>query len=100
MEPPVTSSPAKPPLEDPLNEKEIFANEVATVGSIHGNIAITLSNVRFSEPAPGNQPKPHRVVAARLMLTTPAAVQLLQSLQNLVAQLDAAQKAAAAKGPN
>jgi hypothetical protein len=29
-----------PPLEDPLNEKEIFAREVAGVGMVHGNVVL------------------------------------------------------------
>jgi hypothetical protein len=36
-----------PPLEDPHNEKEIFASEVAAVGMLHGNVVLTLANVRF-----------------------------------------------------
>ena len=40
---------AKPPLEDPLHEREIFASEVVSVGTVHGNIAITLATVRFDE---------------------------------------------------
>ena len=41
------SSSVKPPLEDPLNEREIFASEVTGVGIIHGNVGITLANIRF-----------------------------------------------------
>lgn len=100
MDTPATTPPAKSQLEDPLHEKEIFANEVAGIGSIHGNIAITLANIRFDDPVGGNQPKARRVVAARLMLTNPAAGQLLQSLQRLTAQIEAAQKSAAGKEPN
>jgi hypothetical protein len=59
---PITS-PAKPPLEDPLHEKEIFANEVTSIGSIHGNVAITLANTRFDEQVGSNQPKAQRVIA-------------------------------------
>jgi hypothetical protein len=95
-----TTSPPKPQLEDPLHEKEIFANELAGMGSVHGNIVMTFANVRFDDPVGSNQPKARRVVAARLVLTNPAAGQLLQSLQRLVAQIEAAQKSAAGKEPN
>ena len=93
MEAPPVALPAKPPLEDPLHEKEIFANEVTSIGSIHGNIAITLANTRFDEQVGSNQPKAQRVIAARLILTNTAANQLLQSLQRLAAQSAAAQSA-------
>ena len=93
MDAPPVTSPAKPPLEDPLHEKEIFANEVTSISSIHGNVAITLANTRFDEQVGSNQPKAQRVIAARLILTNPAANQLLQSLQRLAAQSSAAQSA-------
>jgi hypothetical protein len=82
-------------LEDPINEKEIFANEIAGVGTIHGNIAITLASIRFDHAV--GTPKPRRIVTARLILSNPAAGQLLQSLQRLAVQLEAAQKEAASQ---
>jgi hypothetical protein len=82
MDAPPVTSPAKPPLEDPLHEKEIFANEVTSIGS-----------TRFDEQVGSNQPKAQRVIAARLILTNPAANQLLQSLQRLAAQSAGAQSA-------
>ena len=90
----------KPPLEDPLHEREIFATEVIGVGAIHGNVTITLGAIRFEEPVAGSQPKARRVVTARLILTNPAAGQLLKSLQGLVTQLEAAAAPPAAAGPN
>ena len=42
----------KPQLEDPLHEKEIFSNDVVGVGMMHGNLVITLANIRFDE-SPG-----------------------------------------------
>ena len=90
----------KPSLEDPRNEREIFASEVVSVGGIHGNIAITLANVRFDEPVGKNPAKQRRVVVARLMLTNVAASQLLRSLQRLAAQIEATAAAAAGKQPN
>ena len=90
----------KPPLEDPLHEREIFANEVVSVGAVHGNIAITLANVRFDEPAGRSPAKARRVVAARLMLTGIAANQLLQNLKQLAAQIEAIASTAAGHKPN
>lgn len=100
MDTPPMTPPAKPQREDPLHEKEIFANELAGIGSVPGNIVMTFANVRFDDPVGSNQPKAGRVVAARLILTTPAAGQLLQSLQRLVAQMEAAQKSVAGKQPS
>jgi hypothetical protein len=78
----------RPALEDPLHVSEVFANEVAGVGLIHGNIAITFANIRFDEGL-GNQPsKPHRVVVNRMVLTKQAADQLVRLVQELI--LDAA----------
>jgi hypothetical protein len=85
-----------PPLEDPLNEKEIFASEVAGVAMVHGNVVLTLANVRFDEA--GDQPaKARRIVCGRIVLSNPAAGQLMQSLQRLAAQIEAATKQAASK---
>jgi hypothetical protein len=98
--PPIPPNQApKPQLEDPLNEREIFATEIVGIGSVHGNIAITLATVRFDEPVGSVQPKARRVVTGRLVLTSAAAGQLLQSLQRLFAQIEAAQ-IPAAKAPN
>ena len=82
-----------PRLEDPLDEKEIFASEVCGVGLIHGNVAITLANIRFDESVGGEALKARRVVVGRFILTNPAAAQLLRSLQQVAAQLEAASKA-------
>jgi hypothetical protein len=82
--------PIKPILEDPANEKEVFANEVAGIALVHGNVVVTLANVRFEETIENQPPKARRVVAGRIVLTNPAAVQLLQSLKRLAAQLEAA----------
>ena len=87
--------PERPILEDQSNEKEIFASEIAGIGLIHGNVAITLANLRFDEAVGEQTPKPHRVVTGRIILTNPAANQLLQGLQRLATQLEAATKAAA-----
>ncbi len=61
--PPKSSEPPpKPPLEDPSNEREVFATEVVGVASIHGNVTVTLANVRFDETT-ADSPKLRRVVA-------------------------------------
>jgi hypothetical protein len=81
--------PPKPRLEDPQNVQEIFATEVVGIGSIHGNLAVTLAAVRFDEPAGAESPKARRIVTGRLILTGPAASQLLQSLHKLAMPQDA-----------
>ena len=78
--------PQKPPLEDPLHEKELFATEVTSVGVIHGNVAITLASFRLDEPVGDQGPKPRRVVVGRLVLSNTAAGQLLHGLQRIAAQ--------------
>ena len=90
----------RPPLEDPLNEREIFASEVVSVGGLHGNVAVTLANVRLDESGGSNPAKPRRVVVARLVLTNAAAGQLLRSLQKLAAQIAAIAASAAGKQPH
>jgi hypothetical protein len=98
----MTTPPAmpKPPLEDPLYEREIFASEVVSVGAIHGNIAITIANTRFDEPLGTNPPKAHRIVAGRIVLTGVAANQLLEHLKQLAAQIEAIAAAAAGHKPH
>jgi hypothetical protein len=88
------------PLEDPLNEKEIFADEVAGVGMRHHVVTITLANVRYTEPVGAEAVKARRVVTGRLVLTTVAAGQLLRQLQSLAAQIEAAAATAAGHKPN
>ena len=73
----------RPTLEDPLHVLEVFASEVTGVGIIHGNVAITLANVRFDESAGKESPQAHRIVVSRLVLTNHAARQLVDNLQKL-----------------
>lgn len=87
----------RPPLEDPQHEKELFASEVVGAALIHGNVVITLASVRFDEPVGSSQPRPRRVITGRLVLTNPAAGQLLQNLQQLATQIEAKAAAAGAK---
>ncbi len=90
-----------PPLEDPLHEREIFANEVAGIAMVHGNFIVTLAKLRFEEAAAGAPAaKVRRIVSGRLVLTNVAANQLLQQLQNIAAQIEAAAAAAAGHKPN
>jgi hypothetical protein len=86
-------------LEDPLHERELFASEVVGAALVHGNVALTFANIRIEEPVGKNPPKAHRVVSARLVLTSVAAGQLLQHLQRLAAQVEAV-AAAAIEKPN
>lgn len=90
----------KPPLEDPLHEREIFANEVAGIAMIHGNFIVTLAKPRFEEAAGGQAAKVRRIVSGRLVLTNVAANQLLQQLQSIAAHIEAAAAAAAGHKPN
>ncbi|MGA2565914.1 MAG: hypothetical protein ABSF41_03705 [Pseudolabrys sp.] len=91
---------AKPPLEDPLHEKEIFASEVVGIAAVHGNFVVTLANTRFDERI-GKQPaKMRRIVTGRIVLTTVAANQMLQQLQQIAAQIEATASAVAGHKPN
>ena len=91
---------AKPPLEDPLHEKEIFASEVVGIAAVHGNFVVTVANTRFDDPI-GKQPaKMRRVVTGRIVLTTVAANQILQQLQRIAAQIEATASAVAGHKPN
>jgi hypothetical protein len=89
-----------PPLEDPLHEKEIFASEVAGIAMVHGNFVVTLAKPLFEEATGGQPAKVRRIVSGRLVLTNVAANQLLQSLQKIAAQIEAAASAAAGHKPN
>jgi hypothetical protein len=91
---------AKPPLEDPLNEKEIFVSEVTGIAVVHGNFVVTLANVRFDEPIGSQPPKVRRIVSGRVVLTNVAASQLLQNLQQIAAQIEATAAAVAGHKPN
>jgi hypothetical protein len=90
----------KPPLEDPLHEREIFANEIAGIAMIHGNFIVTLAKVRFEDATEGQAAKVRRIVSGRLVLTHVAANQLLQQLQSIAAQIEAATAVAAGHKPN
>ncbi len=89
-----------PPLEDPLHEREIFANEVAGIAMVHGNFIVTLAKLRFEEAAAGQAANIRRIVSGRLVLRNVAANQLLQQLQSIAAQIEAAAAAAAGHKPN
>ena len=73
----------KPPLEDPLHEREIFASEIAGIAMVHGNFVVTLAQSFDLKNALGVQAgKVRRIVSGRLVLTNVAANQLLQNLQS------------------
>jgi hypothetical protein len=90
----------KPPLEDPLHEREIFANEIAGIAMIQGNFIVTLAKIRFEDATEGQTAKVRRIVSGRLVLTHVAANQLLQQLQRIAAQIEAATAVAAGHKPN
>lgn len=85
----MTQGNSKALLEDPLHEKEIFASEVAGVAYVHGNFLVTFAALRPDEPVGSEGPRPRRIVAARLVLTSVAAGQLVQQLNQLAAQIEA-----------
>lgn len=85
----MTDLPPKPQLEDPLHEKEIFSNDVVGVGMMHGNLVVTLANIRFDESSGTESAKMRRVVSARLVLSNNAGDQLLRNLQNYFTQMQA-----------
>ena len=94
------SAPQKPPLEDPLHEREIFASDVAGIAFIHGNFVVTLASFRAQEHVGNQSPQMQRVVVGRVVLTNVAAAQLLQNLQQIAAQIEAAASAVAGHKPN
>jgi hypothetical protein len=96
----MADTPAKPRLEDPLHEKEIFASEVVGIAMVQGTFVVTLAAVRFDEPAGSQTAKVRRIVTGRVVLTNVAANQLLTHLQNIAAQIEAAAAAAAGHKPN
>lgn len=91
---------AKLELEDPLHEKEIYASEISGIAMVQGNFIVTLTTVRYDEPIGGKATKARRIVTGRIVLTNAAASQLLQNLQRIGAQIQAAAAAAAGHKPN
>jgi hypothetical protein len=92
----MANNPQQKVFEDPLHEKEIFASEVVGVALVHGNVIITLANARIEGAGEGKPARVRHVISSRIALTNVAAFQLLQNLQGLAAQIEAA--AAALKG--
>ena len=90
----------KIPLEDPLHEREIFANEISGIAMVHGNFIVTLAKLRFEEAAEGQAANARRIVSGRVVLTNVAANQLLRHLQSIAAQIEAAAALAAGHKPN
>ena len=81
--PSLTVKQPAPPLVESDDTPEIFATDVVGAGVIGGNISINLAAHRWSMPQPGQEPKIHRALVARLVLSKEAAMQLAQSLANL-----------------
>jgi hypothetical protein len=93
----MANSPQQKVFDDPLHEKEIFASEVAGVAFVHGNVIVTLANARFEAAGAGEPARVRHVIGGRIVLTNVAASQLLQSLQGLAAQIEAAAAALKSK---
>jgi len=75
--------PPVPPLVENDDVREIFVTDVVGAGVIGGCISINLAAHRWSVPEPGKDPKIHRALVVRLVLSKEAAMQLTQSLANL-----------------
>jgi hypothetical protein len=92
-----TPSPPRPPLEDPLQEREIYVTEIVGMGNMQGNVGITLACLRIDESVGNDPPRMRRIVVARLVLTPVAVNQLFNNLQQLAnASQPAAPRAPAA----
>ena len=92
----MANNPQQKVFEYPLHEKEIFASEVVGVALVHGNVIIVLANARIEGAVEGKPARVRHVISSRIALTNVGASQLLQNLQGLATQIEAA--AAALKG--
>ena len=91
---PPPSAPLPPPYIDNPNIAETYADSLQTVGIGNGVIMLTFGVTRTED---GKPPKLTRSTAARLVLTLPGAVELLQKLNAVLTALQ--QQAAAASAP-
>jgi hypothetical protein len=89
--PPPPSPPAPPPYTDNPNIAETFADGLQSVGLGNGIITLTFAVTRTED---GKPPRLTRSTAARLVLTLPSAIELLQKLNAVMTALQ--QQAAAA----
>lgn len=90
--------PPVPPLVESDDVREMFITDVVGAGVIGGCISINLASHRWSVPEPGQDPEIHRALIARLILSREAALQLAQSLANLLqSESEIARKTAPAK---
>jgi hypothetical protein len=88
---PPAPPPSPPPFIDNPNIAETFADGLQSVGLGNGIITLTFAVTRTED---GKPPKLTRSTAARLVLTLPGAIELLQKLNAVMAMLQ--QQAAAA----
>ena len=93
----MANSPQQKVFEDPKHEKEVFASEVVGVAFVHGNVIVTLANARFEAAGAGEPARVRHVISNRIVLTNVAASQLLQNLQGLAVQIEAAAAALKSK---
>lgn len=95
---PPVPPPSPPPFIDNPNIAETFADGLQSVGVGNGVITLTFAVTRTED---GKPPKLTRSTAARLVLTLPGAVELLQKLNTVLGMLQqqAAAASAAANAP-
>ena len=90
---------AAPPLIDNGDAQEIFVTDVVGAGVIGGCISINLATHRWTPTEKGKDPEISRTLAARLILSRDAAMQLAQTLTGLGGGNRPAQKAQAEVRP-
>lgn len=87
---------AELPLEDAPDIRETFVSVIGSVGVLHENVAVELGTLRVALDEKGSV-QPHAKLVGRLILTLPAAGELLRQLSKLSASLKAQQAAAGEK---
>lgn len=80
------NTPALPPLMDSPDVKEIYASEVIGTGRMGNSVAISLATHRWVVPELGADLQLARVVVARLVLSSEAALQLARRIASLAQQ--------------
>ncbi len=83
-----------------MHEREIYATEVVGMGSMQGNVGITLACLRVDKSVDNNPPRMRRVVVARLVLSPVAVNQLFNNLQKLAVAAQPTAPQSTAEQPN
>ncbi len=89
----------KPPLEEAFSTPEIFATEVPTIAVVHGNVILTLGELRMEEAGENVTPRVRRIVKGRIILTGEGANQLMAQMQRMAVNIQHVQAQQAAGGP-